>query len=245
MPACGWHVPEWPAAYASAAPADKAAAEALAALTLWALSGRVFGICEETLSPQPAPAQHSTYDGPTGPTPRTGVQWPGLAGCGCAGSCRCAQSRTRLPLPGPVQSITSVSLGGVALASNAYQVHNRRWLVRIDGELWPILTAPTDLVVTYMRGLPIPSSALIVLVDLAVEFLKARTGGGKCSIPARAQQVSRQGMDIQLIDPAAMFENGLTGVESVDRWLAAVNPGNRRAPSRVYSPDVREPIRVQ
>ncbi|MRH86011.1 hypothetical protein GFY24_00775 [Nocardia sp. SYP-A9097] len=245
MPACGWHVPAWPAAYDTADTADKSAAEALAALTLWALSGRVFGVCEETLSPRVAPARPATYIGPTRPVPTAWTAWFGPVTCECAGSCRCAVARKRVALAGPVQSVTSVSLDGVVLDAAAYEVHNARWLVRTDGQLWPIHGKPADFEVTFMRGLPIPASALIILVDLAVEFLKARTGSGKCAIPARAQQVSRQGMDIQLIDPATLFENGLTGVESVDRWLGAVNPGQRRAPSRVYSVDGLEPIRVR
>uniref|UniRef100_UPI0024A8366F hypothetical protein n=1 Tax=Nocardia sp. CC201C TaxID=3044575 RepID=UPI0024A8366F len=239
MPACGWVV-AWPSAYDSATTADKAAAEALAAATLWALSGRVYGVCEETVSPRVEPGQHPTYDGPYGSS-----RLLGRAGCGCVQACRCASSRKRAHLPGPVQSITSVVVDGVVLVDDAYEVHNRRWLVRTDGELWPVGDDPAAFVVTYTRGLPIPADGLAVLVDLAVEFLKARGGSGKCAIPARAQQISRQGVDIQLIDPAALFESGLTGVESVDRWLAAVNPGQRRAPSRAYSVDMLDPIRVR
>ncbi|MFE2995015.1 hypothetical protein ACFXG4_08390 [Nocardia sp. NPDC059246] len=243
MPACGWQITQWPAAYDSADAGAKAAAEALAASTLWALSGRVFGVCEDTVTPVVEPDQQSTYDGPGGALSLKTRAWAGMA-CGCGTGCRCTGSRERVALPGPVQSITEVRIDGQLVDADAYVVHNRRWLVRIDGQLWP-LTRPDQFTVTYMRGLPIPDTALIVLVDLAVEFLKARTGNGKCSIPARAQQVTRQGVDIQLIDPATLFDNGLTGVETVDRWLAAVNPGGRRAPSRVYSPDRRDPIRVR
>ncbi|MGY4103428.1 hypothetical protein ACW2Q0_28275 [Nocardia sp. R16R-3T] len=230
MPACGWVIADWPTTV-SASTADKAAAEQLAAHTLWALSGRVFGVCPEIVCPVVEPLQQSTYGS-------VSSRWPGRPGCGCVTVCTCVVSRRRVYLPGPVQSVTEVTVDGQVVSGSAYVVHNRRTLVRTDGELWPISTGdPTVFEVTYMRGLPVPADALTVLVDLAVEYVKARTGNGKCAIPARAQQISRQGVDITLIDPATLFESGLTGVESVDRWLATVNPGQLRAPSAVYSVD--------
>ncbi|WP_280246733.1 hypothetical protein [Nocardia abscessus] len=249
-------VTDWPAQYASASPADKAAAETWAAAVLWALSGRVFGVCPETVRPDTAPAARpSTYHGPGGHAGwwpgHAGAAWP-AGGCGCIGACDCNASRTRVALPGPVHEVMEVWVDGAQLPDTAYRVQDRRWLLRVDGQAWPAvqdLTAADHaegaFTVTYGRGIPIPPSALVVLVDLAVEFLKARTGSGKCAIPARAQQISRQGVDITLIDPAALFENGLTGVESVDRWLATVNPAQRRAPSRVYSPDAPRVARLR
>ncbi|MBF6298233.1 hypothetical protein IU459_11845 [Nocardia amamiensis] len=231
MPACGWEIAAWPSQYDSATPADKDAAEAIAAAVLWSLSGRVFGICEETVHPQVTESQHSTYGGPDR--------------CRCITICRCVTSLRRVHLPGPVQSVTSVVLDGVALAADKYAVHNKRWLARTDGERWPVTGEdPTRFTVTYMRGLPIREDALAALVLLAVEYLKEITSSGKCTIPARAQSISRQGVDIQLSDPDDLADAGLTGIAKVDRWLTSVNPGRLRAPSRSYSVDVPDPIRV-
>ncbi|MGV9742854.1 hypothetical protein [Nocardia farcinica] len=259
MAACGWVV-DWtgtPYADDASAALDKAVAEALASASLWALSGRVFGVCEETVRPCPdAPPKPSTYAGPSGhagwwPT-RINPGWAS-GGCGCTTPCRCSAHRTRVALPGPVDSIVSVRIDGALVDPVAYRVQDRRWLVRIDGQLWPArqdLTVPDDapgaFVVRYRRGIPIPPEALAVLRDLAVEFIKARRSGGKCAIPARAQSIVRQGVDIELVDPATLYDGGLTGVESVDRWLASVNPGGkRRAPSRVYSPDAPRTVRMR
>ncbi len=256
MAACGWVV-DWSATTCDSASAqDKAVAEQLAAATLWALSGRVFGVCPETVRPDPAPAARpSTYGGGVRhagwwPTQMT-AGWP-TGGCGCSTACDCSADRLRVALPGPVQSVTAVWVDGAELDAVAYRVQDRRWLLRVDGKVWPRhqdLTladhAPGAFTVTYLRGIPIPTAGKVALGELACEFVKARNGNGKCAIPSRAQQVSRQGVSIELIDPATLFESGLTGVETVDRWLASVNPGRRRAPSRVYSPDAPRTARVR
>lgn len=242
MPACGWTLTEWPAGSPAATTEQKATAEAAAAHTLWALSGRVFGVCEVTVSPVVEPVQPSTYDGPYGAVSR----WPGRAGCGCVSACRCVVSQRRVHLPGPVQAVTSVAVAGVTLDADQYEVHNRRWLVRLDGLLWPLYTGdPHAFTVTYMRGLPIPDGAMRAFGDLAAHYLGQLVSTGQCSIPVAAQSISRQGVDIQLIDPEDLAAVGRTGVASADQWLAEVNPsGQRRAPSRVFSPDRPEPIRI-
>lgn len=250
MAACGWVVDDWSTTPcgASATAEEKAVAEQLAAACLWALSGRVFGVCTETVRPDPAPAARpSTYEGGVrhaGWWPRQMTTGWASGGCGCTIACDCSADRLRVALPGPVQSVTSVWVDGAELADTAYRVQDRRWLLRVDGGIWPRhqdLTvddhAAGAFTVTYQRGIPIPAAGRVALGDLACEFVKARKGDGKCAIPTRAQQISRQGVSIELIDPAALFDNGLTGVESVDRWLASINPGRRRAASRVYSPD--------
>ncbi|WP_280297877.1 hypothetical protein [Nocardia neocaledoniensis] len=256
MAACGWVV-DWSTTPCNSATAqDKAVAEQLAAATLWALSGRVFGVCPETVRPDPAPAARpSTYYGGE----RHAGWWPqqmtpgwAAGGCGCSTACDCSADRLRVALPGPVQSVTAVWVDGQQLAAAAYRVQDRRWLLRVDGKVWPRhqdLTLPDHaegaFTVTYERGIPIPAAGKMALGELACEFVKARNGNGKCSIPSRAQQVARQGVTIELIDPATLFESGLTGVEIVDRWLASVNPGRRRAPSRVYSPDAPRAARMR
>lgn len=232
MPACGWEIGTWPAGSPSATTEQKADAEALAASVLWALSGRVFGVCEETVHPQVSAPQHNTYDGPDV--------------CRCITRCHCVTSLRRVHLPGPVQSITEVRVDGVVLDDTKYEVHNKRWLSRTDGERWPVTAGdPTALTVTYMCGVPIPDEALAALGELAAHYLKDLVSTGKCSIPARASSVSRQGVEIQLIDEDEMVAAGLTGVDAADRWLGVVNPGQvRRSPSRCYSVDMPEPIRV-
>lgn len=242
---------------ASASQADKDAAETLATNALWALSGRVFGVCPEVVRPCFSEPRPSTYNGRSG-VGSTGSWFPGLingswatGGCGCASNCGCV-GKSEVALPGPVDSVTAVWVDGELLDPSAYRVRDRRWLIRCDGGVWPQNQdlCATDhaagaFTVEYQRGIPVPAAGLVALNDYACELLKARTNGGKCVIPARAQEIARQGMNITLTDPSVLAEAGLTGVESVDRWLAAVNPHKRRQPARVYSPDAPRVVRVR
>ncbi|OLT33671.1 hypothetical protein BJF84_21285 [Rhodococcus sp. CUA-806] len=156
-------------------------------------------------------------------------------------------------LPGPVESVEKVLIDGETLAPSSYRVKNRRWLIRVDGDVWPQnqnLRAPDDadgsFTVEYLRGVPVPKAGLIAAADLACDFLRSHSGGGKdCRIPSRAQSVSRSGVDVQLIDPYMLFDQGLTGIPSVDIWIAAVNPTRARSRSRVYSPDMKSPARLR
>ena len=50
-------------------------------------------------------------------------------------------------------------------------------------------------------------------------------------------------MSIEFVDAAVLFEAGMTGVSSVDQWIATVNPYALKQPARVYSPDAPRPVR--
>ena len=141
---------------------------------------------------------------------------------------------------------------GAELASTAYKTRDRRWLVRVDGGVWPTAQnlAADDryagaFTVHYQRGIPVPAVGQVALGDLACEFLKARAGSGKCALPERAKSVARQGINVEMFDAAVLFEQGLTGVETVDRWIAAVNPHKRRGRARVYSVDAPRSVRMR
>lgn len=230
-----------------AAPEDRAIAVVIATDVLWALTGRVFGFTECTVRPCFGPRDGSTYRGSEGA--RDGYWWPGLinqtwavGGCGCTSGCRCV-GPSEVALPGPVHEIVRVLVDGQEVASTAYRIRNSRWLIRTDGGQWPQqqdLTAPDDgagaFTVRYLQGLEVPTAGQLAAGDLAVEFLKARTGG-RCKLPDRAISVSRQGVDIQMVDAQVLFEQGLTGIASVDQWIASVNPSKVKSRPRVFSPD--------
>ncbi|KJF21979.1 hypothetical protein C7T36_18520 [Rhodococcus sp. AD45-ID] len=238
---------EWPVQssakeWGEASAADKEAMGELATSNLWALTGRVFGLREVTVRPCFSPTDYSTYRG------RSGADWfPGLvSGSWMPGSCGCVDGcnhPSEVALPGPVHSIVSVTVDGDTLDPSAYRIRNSRWLIRIDGGVWPQnqnLAVADDaegaFTVTYKQGIEVPLAGQLAAGDLAVEFLRARKGG-RCKMPDRAQHVARQGVDIQLVDAAVLFEQGLTGVSSVDQWIAACNPHKLRSRSRVHSVD--------
>ncbi|MFE5789544.1 hypothetical protein [Rhodococcus erythropolis] len=230
--------------------ADKAVVSELATNILWSLTGQVFGLRTSTVRPCFTPQDYSTYQG------RSGADWfPGLVtGSWMPGSCGCADGcnhPSEVALPGPVDSIVQVMIDGEPLEPSEYLIRNNRWLIRTHGEVWPQcqdLSVPDDAVgaftVTYKQGIEVPLAGQVAAGDLAVEFLRARKGG-KCKIPDRAQHVARQGVDIQLVDAAVLFEQGLTGVSSVDQWIAACNPHKLRSRPRVYSPDAPRVARIR
>lgn len=81
-------------------------------------------------------------------------------------------------------------------------------------------------------GTPVPGGVGVLVGTLAKEFLDA-CSGGKCRLPRRVQQVSRQGVSYQMVDPTDIYRSGLTGIPEIDIWLSSVNPNRLMAPPRV------------
>ncbi len=246
-------VPEW----SDATEEERTRAVELATNILWSLTGRVFGLVEATVRPCFGPRDGSTYRGTAG-NGRDAYWWPGLinqtwsvGGCGCSPGCNCV-GPSEVALPGPVHSIVQVLVDGETVLPEAYRIRNSRWLIRVDGKPWPQhqnLAAADDqlgaFAVTYRQGIEVPLGGQIAVGDLALEFLRARKADGRCKLPDRAISVSRQGIDIELVDAQVLFEQGLTGIASVDQWIAAVNPHKARSRPRVYSPDAPRVARIR
>lgn len=221
---------------------------------LYRLTGSVFGVTTETVRPCfRSPDRSSTYRGQSG---SPAAWWPGLisgtwnsGACGCRDAdCACGADLSRFQLPGPVVSVEKITIDGAELDATAYGIQDNRWIVRLDGGAWPQdqdLTAGPDedgsFIVTYRRGIPVPVDGQIAAGALACDIANAELGNS-CAIPDRASSVSRQGINIELLDPAEYFENGLTGISAVDRWILTVNPGRRRGAVGVFSPDVKPKV---
>lgn len=254
MGPCDWEIlptcSDWVAnpTPGSAQERNQERAEEVAKFLLWSWTAKLFGVCEHTLRPCFRPPDNSTTyrgrEGGAGPS-----FWPGLiqgtwvnGACGCRADCRCIIPDSMLALPGPVVSVTEVREDGVVLDPSAYRIRNGRWLMRIGGS-WPqeqdleaADNAPGAFVVTYRKGIPLPKAGQYAAGDLACEILRGISGGA-CALPARAVSVARQGVDIQLLDPAQYLDAGLTGIPSVDAFIKAVNPGRARSRPRVFNPD--------
>jgi len=168
--------------------------------------------------------------------------------CGCAGGCSCKAS-CELVIGTPVYIVDEVMIDGLVLDPSAYRLdrtHRGAVLVRIDGECWPEcqdMDAAPDaegaFVLTYQMGTPVPRGGQIAAGMLACQFAKACMGSGDCTLPQELQSLTRNGVEVQILDPAVLPEAVLTGIAHVDRWVRAVNPGNLRSASRVLSPDLR------
>jgi hypothetical protein len=169
--------------------------------------------------------------------------------CGCTGGCSC-QTECEIALPGPVAFIDEVRVDGVVLAADAYRLDHYRGipvLVRIDGECWPDcqdmatdIDEPGAFSVTYQRGTLVPRAGQIAAGLLANEFAKACVGQD-CALPQQLASLTRNGVEVQVMDPAALLENGLTGIANVDLWIRAVNPARRMQRSQVYTADIAGP----
>lgn len=255
MGPCEWPIlptcPEWQTdpEEGSAQARNQARAEAMAVGLLWRLTARVFGVCTVTVRPCFRPPDDSTtYRGRTsgaGPSYWPGLisgQWRNVGPCGCAMGCDCTVPRSMLALPGPVVSVEQVMESGVIVDPVGYRIKDNRWLVRVDGE-WPQdqdVTALDDgegaFTVRYRKGVVVPLDGQYAAGDLACEILRGLTGGD-CALPARAVSVARQGVDVQLLDPAQYLDGGMTGIPSVDQWVKSTNPGRAYSRPRVFNPD--------
>lgn len=260
MAPCSWTLdttccPDW-ASYSGAVQAD---ATTWATEILDALTGRRFAQCPVNYRPC-GPRCVNGFGYITWPVgaPANGSGFPWMTpfidagawrNCGCAGGCTC-RARCEVPFPGPVASVTEVMVDGVALDPDAYRLDTYRGLpvlVRIDGECWPLcqdMEADPDGVgaftITYSPGEPLPVAGQIAAGLLACEFAKSCVGA-ECSLPQQLQSLSRNGVEVQIMDPSALLENGLTGIAMVDLWVRSVNPLRKMQRSRVYSSDVPGP----
>lgn len=226
------------------APAVQEAATDYASLVLWAATGRRFGLCEMTVRPC------GRFKGQQMPSWGWGSYWSGglwypyigtdglWRNCGCCGFCEC-RPQCEAYLPGPVESITEVLVDQEVVDPEGYEVQDRQWLVRVDGECWPNcldMAADEAFEVTYLRGEPVPAVVLNAAGTLACEFAKA-CSGADCRLPGRVQFIARQGVTAQMVDVERLLDRNLTGIFEVDQVIATLNPNKLHARPRVMTPD--------
>jgi hypothetical protein len=252
---CDWPldvscVPEWD----DATNEQRSRAISWATFILDALTGHQFAQCPITVRPCGTKCgmrvAYQTYpvmapaNGGAGPWMTPYILNGLWRNCGCAGGCSCLPS-CRVDLMGPVAEVTEVRVDGLVLDPAAYELVGQ-WLVRTDGgECWPSCQDPSvpdteegTFSVTFRPGRILPVAGQIAAGILAGEFLKS-CAGSACQLPAQISSLTRQGVDVEFVDPITVFEDGRTGIADVDRFINAVNPYTNRQRSRVYSPDVR------
>ncbi|MCM6777934.1 hypothetical protein NDR87_31450 [Nocardia sp. CDC159] len=247
MSTCTWPV-DRTCLPAVTAPEDQARLQSAvdtAVAVLWSFTGRQFGCCPITF--RPCPREHD-QGWPVSWLPGLALstlwvdpvwrEWP----CGCGPRCT-ASGPGVVHLPGPVCELTGVVIDGAVVDESAYTLEGDR-LYAASGR-WPrqdltvAAGSPGTWTVDYLRGTPPPAGADRSVALLAREFWNACTGEQKCQLPRRVESVVRQGVSVKMADPAAVFEDMLTGIPEVDLWIASVNPHRLSAPSAVSSPDYR------
>lgn len=222
-----------------------------AALSLWAATGRQFGVCEVTVRPC------GRWCNDTG---IGGWYWGGgmflpfvvdgmWRNCWCGvgpGCCSCVPA-CQVWLPGPVTSVIEVTVDGVVVDPATYRVDDGHWLVRTGtGNCWPdcqdfnVSSGVGTMFVTYGRGEPPTPPLLRAAGTLACEYAKSCIGA-ECSLPAYITSISRQGIDFRAVDPFLLLENGFTGLFAVDSLIRQLNPYRQTHRPQLLSPDVKGP----
>lgn len=211
--------------------------------TPWATSDDLCVPCTDDLGLAPALVDECLWLASDTLFQLTGRQWPGacqetVRPCGCSAhrGCRCRTSQEwRLP-NWPVIGVSEVLVDGAVLASSAYRVDARRWLVRTDGDGWytaqDLRLDSTEVgtwQVTYVWGRTPPRGGVRAAAALACELVIACTPDLPCGsrLPTRVTSITRQGVSMAVLDPLTLFEEGRTGLPEVDAWIGSVRWGNR------------------
>jgi len=236
-------------------PAMQANAAAFATDVLWAATGRQYSACPMTVRPcLNAFGEWGWFRYWEGGVFGVGGgwipfiwdgQWFNGCGCGNSGPFCCEPRRlTQALLLGPVAAVTNVTIGALVVPPASYRIDDAQWLVRTDGGQWPTeqdlnedAGAVNTWSVSYLRGTDVPKPLLNAAGTLAIEFIKACTGG-ECRLPNRVTSIIRTGVQMTFVDPTTLLEKGFTGLEEVDLLIRSYNPTGLAKRLRLFSPDV-------
>lgn len=197
----------------------------IAQSVLWALSGRRYGVCEESVRPCPPRAGwwESRYEVYSLEDKRWAI------GCGCGSGGCCSSGPGMVHLPGPAVDIVEVLIAGEPLTPDQYVLEGDVLYRTGDSKVWPFQNLsrpagePGTWTVTYMRGVPVPNGVGRFVSALATEFFNACTGG-KCRLPRTVTELTRQGVSHRIYNPQDIYNSGKTGIPEIDMWLSSVNP---------------------
>lgn len=222
------------------------------AFTVWAATGRRFGLCVNTVRPcgmycsNPGVYGYYWAEGSWRPYIFNGAWRNCWCGCGTGAGCCGCEPDCQVLLNGPVHSIIDVTVDGTVVDPATYRVDNGQWLVRTHNQstddCWPQCqdynqnSGEGTFIVRYYSGIPVPSVLLNAAGELACEWARSCTGAA-CRLPGRVQSVARQGVSFSNVNPDDMLKMGLTGVPTVDQVIAMFNPYGLTSRMRIDSPD--------
>lgn len=164
---------------------------------LWALTGRQFGVCR--VEHQVGVEECVTCK----PTLRDGV-WRNIDVGG--------EDCVRVVLPPPVASVVSV------VGADGEEMEFRQLGDSV------VVVGGRPRTVVYDRGVVPPAHAGYMVGRLAAERFLQCVDPKRCQLPRYTTSVQRQGVSVQMANPAEVIARGLTGLVDVDTWIKAVNP---------------------
>lgn len=159
--------------------------------------------------------------------------------CGCIGVINGVHTKLRLR-GRPVRHVSRVVKDGVEIDPGMYQLVNASVLQPAPGASLDLCGAE----VTYTFGTEPPTAGRRAARHLATELAKSFSGED-CELPERVTSVSRQGVNVTVLDDQAFIDDLRTGIYAVDLFLKVVNPDRARKPARVFSPDRPRVTRVR
>jgi hypothetical protein len=230
------------------------AAIALASAILFDLTGQQWPGPQADVvrpcSPLRGASPYATAYGPAVALAPDAAGMVNLGWCGCAepGLCGCGGA-SMVTLPGsPATSVERVTLDAEVLDATAYRLMGQL-LTRTDGARWPCCQdwaaegdQPGAWEVAYTWGADPPEGGKTAAAILACELWRATPASGQagtCRLPKRVTTLSRQGVQLTMLDPMSMFPDGLTGIPEIDLWLSAQRYGLAHRPSTVMVPGAR------
>ena len=180
--------------------------------------------------------------------------------CGCASQCHCGPELCKVYLPGPVYDIVAVDISGTVVPPAQYNVLDGQYLVRrsdVDAEdpagtCWPSCQdmslppgAENTFTVTYRTGIPLSALGVAALSALTAHYIRGCEGCG-CGVTANKNltRLNRQGVQLEFASPQQLLGDGRTGIDVVDQFIHAVNPGGLPRAMRVLSPDAPRRPRI-
>lgn len=200
--------------------------------------------CRSDLDAVPEPAKVLALDAATSILfELTGKRYPGecettrsfCQRCGCARDwCSGCGPFARVDLGAlwPVSDVISVTVEGEDVDASKWRVDDWRWLVRLDGETWPLatdLTEPDAFQVTWVYGRN-PSPSLRNAAALFTAEVAAKCASLTCGLPDRVTTVNREGVTYTILDPQRFIAEGRTGIYLVDLAVEADKRGRTLPP---------------
>lgn len=224
---------------------DRDRALMLATSSLQMLTYNRVGTCPITVRPCPSERRclHAW-------SPYVGLDGLWRNNCGCGVQCG---PLSEVDLPGPVGYVEQILVDGqpLDLDSGDFRLDNGHLLVWQGSGPSPIpetqdLNKPDSEVgtwsVTYSQSYPVAQDGRIAVARLALEFAKACSKVGKCSLPRGVTNVVRSGVTFTI--EAGLFPNGLTGLDVVDEFILKWAPAGSPSRNSVVFDPRKPPMRV-
>lgn len=184
----------------------------------------------------------------------SGQQWPGVCQDDLRPCCghsfdRCSCSCANILDLGvyPITEIVEIKIDGVALNESEYTVWDYRYIRRTGAEGWPScqdLRLPSTEVntfqVTVKYGFAPPQAGATSAAILAGELAMAVLGDEEnCRLPrGLVSSIVRQGVTVAFRNSSTSLNEGYTGLQEIDLWLATIpRPLRSAGPSQVFVPE--------